>query len=41
MTLVGYEVFAINGFMIAAYAIVANNAIQTPGTFPASNPKRS
>ena len=41
MTLFGYEVFAIIGFVIAAYAIVANDAIQTLGTFLASNSKRS
>ncbi|WP_421790207.1 hypothetical protein [Hyphobacterium sp.] len=41
MTIFGYEVFAIIGFMIAAYAIVANDAIQTLGTFLASNSKRS
>ena len=41
MTIFGYELFAIIGFMIAAYAIVANDAIQTLGTFLASNSKRS
>lgn len=41
MTIFGYELFAIIGFVIAAYAIVANDAIQTLGTFLASNSKRS
>lgn len=31
------ELFAIAGFLIAAYSIVANDAIQTLGTFMASN----
>lgn len=41
MEFFGYELFAIIGFLIAAYAIVANDAIQTLGTFLASNSKRS
>ncbi len=41
MSLAGYELFAIVGFMLAAYSIVANDAIQTLGTFLSSNSKRS
>lgn len=33
-------VFSIVGFLIAAYSIVANDAIQTLGTFLSSNAKR-
>ena len=33
----GLEVFALVGFLIAAYSIVANDAIQTLGTFLSSN----
>lgn len=35
----GLELFALLGFMIAAYSIVANDAIQTLGTFLSSNSK--
>ena len=34
------EIFMILGFALAAYAIVANDSIQTLGTFLASNSKR-
>ncbi len=34
------EVFAIVGFLLGAYSIVANDAIQTLGTFLASNARR-
>ncbi len=42
MTLSGQplELFAIVGFLLGAYSIVANDAIQTLGTFLASNAKR-
>jgi len=40
MSLAGYELFAIVGFMLAAYSIVANDAIQTLGTFLSSNSQR-
>ena len=33
----GLELFALIGFLIAAYSIVANDAIQTLGTFLSSN----
>jgi hypothetical protein len=33
-------IFSILGFLIAAYSIVANDAIQTLGTFLSSNAKR-
>ena len=36
----GYQVFAVLGFLLAAYAIVANDAIQTLGTFLSSNQQR-
>lgn len=36
----GIELFALLGFMIAAYSIVANDAIQTLGTFLSSNGQR-
>jgi len=36
----GVPLFALIGFMFAAYAIVANDVIQTLGTFLASNSKR-
>ncbi|MEO1038845.1 MAG: hypothetical protein AAFX09_04810 [Pseudomonadota bacterium] len=36
----GVPLFALVGFMFAAYAIVANDVIQTLGTFLASNSKR-
>ena len=35
------ELFSLLGFCLAAYSIVANDAIQTLGTFLASNSKRS
>jgi hypothetical protein len=37
MMLGGLELFALIGFLIAAYSIVANDAIQTLGTFLSSN----
>lgn len=40
MTLWGVEVFAIVGFLLASYSIVANDAIQTLGTFLSSNAQR-
>ena len=40
MTLAGYEIFAIIGFLFAAYAVIANDSIQTLGTFLASNSHR-
>ena len=40
MTLAGYEIFAIIGFLFAAYAVIANDSIQTLGTFLTSNIKR-
>jgi hypothetical protein len=40
MTLWGIEFFAIIGFLLAAYSIVANDAIQTLGTFLSSNSHR-
>ena len=44
MTLAEYEflaiVFAIVGFLFAAYAVIANDSIQTLGTFLASNSHR-
>lgn len=40
MTLAGYEIFAIIGFLLAAYAVIANDSIQTLGTFLASNSHR-
>lgn len=40
MSIVGYEIFAIIGFLFAAYSIVANDAIQTLGTFLSSNSDR-
>ena len=36
----GVPLFGLIGFMFAAYAIVANDVIQTLGTFLASNSKR-
>lgn len=36
----GIEIFALVGFLIAAYSIVANDAIQTLGTFLSSNSHR-
>jgi hypothetical protein len=40
MALGTIELFAIVGFLLAAYSIVANDAIQTLGTFLASNSRR-
>jgi hypothetical protein len=40
MTLAGYELFALIGFLFAAYAVIANDSIQTLGTFLASNSHR-
>ena len=40
MTVLGYEIFAIIGFLLAAYAVIANDSIQTLGTFLASNAQR-
>lgn len=40
MTLGGVELFALIGFMFAAYAVIANDSIQTLGTFLASNAHR-
>jgi hypothetical protein len=36
----GIELFALLGFLLAAYSIVANDAIQTLGTFLSSNSQR-
>ncbi len=36
----GIEIFAVVGFLLAAYSIVANDAIQTLGTFLSSNSNR-
>lgn len=41
MAIAGIELFAIIGFLLAAYSTVANDAIQTLGTFLSSNSKRS
>lgn len=40
MMLGGLELFALIGFLIAAYSIVANDAIQTLGTFLSSNSRQ-
>lgn len=40
MTVFGLELFALAGFLLAAYSIVANDAIQTLGTFLSSNSHR-
>lgn len=40
MTIGGIELFAIVGFLFAAYAVIANDSIQTLGTFLASNSHR-
>lgn len=40
MTFFGIELFAIIGFLLASYSIVANDAIQTLGTFLSSNSRR-
>lgn len=41
MDIFGIELFALIGFILASYSIVANDAIQTLGTFLASNSKRA
>ncbi|RKQ70761.1 hypothetical protein DES40_0061 [Litorimonas taeanensis] len=40
MAIFGIEILAILGFMVAAYSVVANDALQTLGTFLSSNSKR-
>jgi len=40
MSIAGYELLAIVGFLFAAYAVIANDSIQTLGTFLASNSHR-
>lgn len=40
MSLLGIELFALVGFLLASYSIVANDAIQTLGTFLSSNSQR-
>ena len=40
LSLFGIPLLALIGFMFASYAIVANDVIQTLGTFLASNSKR-
>lgn len=40
MAVAGLEIFGIIGFLLAAYSIVANDAIQTLGTFLSSNSHR-
>ncbi|MEM1036194.1 MAG: hypothetical protein AAGI14_05485 [Pseudomonadota bacterium] len=40
MMIGGLELFAIVGFLFAAYAVIANDSIQTLGTFLASNSHR-
>jgi hypothetical protein len=40
MNIFGIEIFALLGFILAAYSIVANDAIQTLGTFLSSNSQR-
>ncbi|MEM7569119.1 MAG: hypothetical protein AAF337_04930 [Pseudomonadota bacterium] len=37
MSIGGYELFAILGFLFAAYSVIANDSIQTLGTFLSSN----
>lgn len=37
MTIAGIEIFAVVGFLFAAYAVVGNDALQTLGTFINSN----
>lgn len=41
LTIFGVPLFALVGFLFAAYAIVANDVIQTLGTFLSSNAQRS
>lgn len=36
----GYEIFGVIGFLFAAYSIIANDSIQTLGTFLSSNSRR-
>ena len=36
----GVEIFGVIGFAVAAYAVVANDSIQTLGTFLSSNARR-
>lgn len=40
-TIFGIELFALMGFLFGSYAIVANDAIQTLGTFLSSNAQRN
>ncbi len=40
MSIGGFEILAIVGFLFAAYAVIANDSIQTLGTFLASNSHR-
>lgn len=40
MSFLGIEILAVLGFLVAAYSVVANDAIQTLGTFLSSNSKR-
>lgn len=40
MAIAGVELFALLGFLFAAYAVIANDSIQTLGTFLASNAQR-
>jgi len=40
VAILGVPLWALIGFLFAAYAIVANDVIQTLGTFLASNAKR-
>lgn len=40
MSFLGIEILALIGFFVAAYSVVANDAIQTLGTFLSSNSKR-
>lgn len=40
MSFAGFELFGLVGFILAAYSIVANDAIQTLGTFLSSNSHR-
>lgn len=40
MEIGGFEVFAVVGFLLAAYSVIANDSIQTLGTFLSSNSHR-
>jgi len=40
MSIIGIEILALIGFLVAAYSVVANDAIQTLGTFLSSNAKK-